>query len=125
MYRYNYMGPRGRRTGHGGFFPGMLLGLAGLMFGGWVILAVLAAVLGFFAMIAGPVIGIFASSISWLFNTIFSGSGVAVGVVIGLIWYFYNKKRNAETEEDREEKTFGKTEPEAEEIIETTHYMFH
>ena len=104
MYRYNYMGPRGRRTGHGGFFPGMLLGLAGLMFGGWVILAVLAAVLGVFAMIAGPVIGIFASSISWLFNTIFSGSGVAVGIVIGLIWYFSHKKNsNASSRYDEED----------------------
>ena len=106
MYRYNYMGPRGRRTGHGGFFPGMLLGLAGLMFGGWVIIAVLAAVLGVFAAIAGPVIGIFASSISWLFNAVFSGSSLAVGVLIGLIWYFSRKKNNNTSSRYEEEEEY-------------------
>ena len=109
MYRYNYMGPRGRRTGHGGFLPGFLLGLVGLMFGGWVVLAVFGAILGVLAMFVGPMIGIFASGISWIFNTIFSGSGFALGIVIGLVWYFANKKKNASSrndEDDDEEEYF-------------------
>ena len=109
MYRYNYMGPRGRRTGHGGFLPGFLLGLVGLMFGGWVVLAVFGAILGVLAMFVGPMIGIFASGISWLFNSIFSGSGFALGIVIGLVWYFTNKKKNSSSrndEDDDEEEYF-------------------
>ena len=115
MYRYNYMGPRGRRTGHGGFLPGFLLGLVGLMFGGWVVLAVLGAILGVFAMVLGPMIGVFASGVSWIFNTIFSGSGFAVGLVIGLIWYFSRKNRNNSSRNDDEYD-------DEEEYTETRHY---
>ena len=113
MYRYNYMGPRGRRTGHGGFLPGFLLGLVGLMFGGWVVLAVFGAILGVLAMFVGPMIGIFASGISWLFNSIFSGSGFALGIVIGLVWYFTNKKKNNSSRNDDDDE---------EEYFETRHY---
>ena len=44
MYRYNYrynMGPRGRKFGHRGFRPEIFLGILGLMFFGWIILAVI------------------------------------------------------------------------------------
>ena len=114
MYRYNYMGPRGRRTGHGGFLPGFLLGLVGLMFGGWVVLAVFGAILGVLAMFMGPMIGIFASGISWIFNTIFSGSGFALGIVIGLVWYFANKKKNSSSRNDEDD--------DEEEFTEARHY---
>ena len=113
MYRYNYMGPRGRRTGHGGFLPGFLLGLVGLMFGGWVVLAVFGAILGILAMFVGPMIGVFASGISWIFNSIFSGSGFALGIVIGLVWYFTNKKKNNSSRNDDDDE---------EEYFETRHY---
>ena len=113
MYRYNYMGPRGRRTGHGGFLPGFLLGLVGLMFGGWVVLAVFGAILGVLAMFVGPMIGVFASGISWIFNSIFSGSGFALGIVIGLVWYFTNKKKNNSSRNDDDNE---------EEYFETRHY---
>ena len=113
MYRYNYMGPRGRRTGHGGFLPGFLLGLVGLMFGGWVVLAVFGAILGVFAMVLGPMIGVFASGVNWIFNTIFSGSGFALGIVIGLVWYFTNKKKNNSSRNDDDDE---------EEYFETGHY---
>ncbi len=114
MYRYNYMGPRGRRTGHGGFLPGFLLGLVGLMFGGWVVLAVFGVILGVLAMFVGPMIGIFASGISWIFNSIFSGSGFALGIVIGLVWYFTNKKKNSSSRNDEYD--------DEEEYTETRHY---
>ena len=113
MYRYNYMGPRGRRTGHGGFLPGFLLGLVGLMFGGWIVLAVLGMFLGIFAAVAGPLVGIFASCFSWIYHTVFSGSGFALGIVIGLVWYFTNKKKNNSSRNDDDNE---------EEYFETRHY---
>lgn len=125
MFWFN-MGPRTHRSARGGFRPGVIFPvLLFLFFGGWSIIAVMGGLLGVGLLTAGTVFGIFAGFIGSIFSHVFSSSSIAVGVVIGLIWYFYRKKRNAETEEDREEKTFGKTEPEAEEIIETTHYMFH
>ena len=125
MFWFN-MSPRTRRFARGGFHPGMMFPvLLFLFFGGWSIIAVMGGLLGFGLLTAGTVFGIFAGFIGSIFSHVFSSSSIAVGVVIGLVWYFYRKKRNAETEADREEKTFGKTEPEAEGIIETTHYMFH
>ncbi len=125
MFWFN-MGPRTRRFARGGFRPGVVFPvLLALFFGGWSILAVMGGLLGFGFLAAGTVFGIFARVIGSIFRHVFSSPSIAVGVAIGLAWYFYNKKRNAETEEDREEKTSAKTEPEAEEIIETTHYMFH
>lgn len=113
MFFYTNMGPRGRRTGHGGFLPGILLGVFGLMFGGWIVLAVLGVILGVFAMVLGPMIGIFASGVSWIFNTIFSGSGFVLGIVIGLIWYFSRKNRNTSSRNDDDDE---------EEYFETRHY---
>ena len=59
MYRYNYrynMGPRGRKFGHRGFRPEIFLGILGLMFFGWIILAVIGGVLGAGIMILGSVV---------------------------------------------------------------------
>ena len=49
MYRFNdrcNMGPRGRMNGHRGFRPEIFLGIIGLMFFGWIILAVIGGLLG-------------------------------------------------------------------------------
>ena len=115
MFFYTNMGPRGRRTGHGGFLPGILLGVFGLMFGGWIVLAVLGVFLGIFAAVAGPLVGIFASCFSWIYHTVFSGSGFALGIVIGLIWYFSRKNRNTSSRNDEEDY-------DEEEYTETRHY---
>ena len=60
-------------------------------------------------------------------------SGFGVGIVFGLIWYFYRRWKNRQPEtaseeepkEETEEKDPPAQEPAQEEIIETQHYMFH
>ena len=118
MFWFN-MGPRARRAARRGFHPGMMIPLfLFLFFGGWSIIAVMGVLLSAGFITAG------ACFIGGIFSHVFSSASIAVGVAIGLAWYFYNKKRNA-AEEEKEEEAFSKTEPETEEIIETTHYMFH
>ena len=78
----------------------------------------------------------FRTAASWVlhdfgffFNSFFSVSSLFVGIAIGLAGYFINRKLNARVnEEGNEEDPAEKTEEpaaEQEEIIETTHYMFH
>ena len=123
MFRFE-MGPRARRNMRKGFHPGlMILLLPFLLFGGWIVIAVMGALFGAGIMTAGAVIGAFARVIGRIFSHAVTSSSVAVGTIIGLVWYFTSKKRNAAVEEEEEE--FTKAEPAAEEIIETTHYMFH
>ena len=85
------------------------------MFGGWIVLAVLGVFLGIFAAVAGPLVGVFASCFSWIYHTVFSGSGFALGIVIGLIWYFSRKNRNTSSRTDDEDY-------DEEEYTETRHY---
>ena len=59
MYRYNNrytMGPRGRKFGRGGFRPEIIPGILGLMFFGWIILAVIGGLLGAGFMILSSVV---------------------------------------------------------------------
>jgi hypothetical protein len=124
MFWFN-MGPRARRAARRGFHPGMMIPLfLFLFFGGWSIIAVMGVLLSAGFITAGAFFSVFASFIGGIFSHVFSSASIAVGVAIGLAWYFYNKKRNA-AEEEKEEEAFSKAEPETEEIIETTHYMFH
>ena len=88
-------GDNRRRRNAGGLLGGLFL-LPALMFGGWIVLAVLGGVLGLFGMIVG---GIF-SGLSAVTETVFSGSGFAIGVVLGLALYFWMKKKNAAKEEE-------------------------
>lgn len=97
MYRYNYrynMGPRGRKFGHRGFRPEIFLGILGLMFFGWIILAVIGGLLGAGFMILGSVVSGLARVAPRLFSGILSSRSLAVGLVIGLIWYFRTHRRN-------------------------------
>lgn len=124
MFRFE-MGPRARRNMRKGFHPALLIPLLPfLVLGGWGILAVAAALLGAGFMTVTAAFGIIARIIGRLFTHAVTSSSVAVGTVIGLVWYFTNKRRKeaAEAEEKEERK---EAEPAAEEIIETTHYMFH
>ena len=74
-----------------GSFPGSLLILPVLMFGGWIAVAVLGGVLGLICSIIG---GIF-SGLSSLSSAAFSGSGLVIGIVIGLVAFrcFRNRQR--------------------------------
>ena len=72
-------------------FPGGLLILPVLMFGGWIAIAVIGGVLG----LIGSVIGGIFTGLSCLTSAAFSGGGLVIGIVIGLVLYFWLKKRNA------------------------------
>ena len=82
-----------------GFFPlglfplGGLFLLPALMFGGWIAIAVLGAVLS----LIGTVIGGVFHGLASLAYAGFSGSGLAVGIVIGLAAYcLLRKGKNAD-----------------------------
>ena len=83
---------RHRRNGS---FPGGLLILPALMFGGWFAIAVIGGVLG----LAGSIIGGIFSGLTSLASGAFSGTGVVIGIVIGLALYFRLKKRDETAEE--------------------------
>ena len=80
---------------HEGGKGGMLILLA-LMFGGWIVVAVLGGILG----LAGSIIGGVFAGLSSLASGAFSGSGLVIGIVIGLALYFGLKKRNAAAKEE-------------------------
>ena len=80
-----------------GFFPlGGLFILPALMFGGWIVVAVLGGVLGLVGSILG---GVF-EGLDSLASGAFTGSGLVIGIVIGLALFFWLKKRNAAKEEE-------------------------
>ena len=97
-------------------FPGGLLILPALMFGGWIAIAVIGGALG----LIGSVIGGIFSGLSSLASAAFSGSGLVIGIVIGLATFYYFRSRNArdaagteaeenETKENETEKYEGGT----------------
>lgn len=83
-----------RRFRRRGFFPmGVFFILPALMFGGWVVLAVLGGLLS----LAGTIIGGVLGGLSALAEGVFSLSGIGIGIVIGLIAYFcFRNKRKEE-----------------------------
>ena len=117
FWMMNGMGPRGPVHGHrgfdrgfgprvrrpmgmlGGFGLGGLFLLPVLLFGGWMIAAVVCGIIGVVIMILGSVF----SGISSLAAGVFSGIGsvgtVAVGILIGLALISRLKGRNGNTEE--------------------------
>ena len=74
-----------RGTGFGG-----LLILPFLMFGGWMITALLAGILS----LIGTVIGGIFSGMTVISYEAFSGSGLLIGIVIGLALFFSFRKRS-------------------------------
>ena len=83
--------PMGMRYRPMGLFPiGSLLILPTLMFGGWIVIAVVGGVLG----VIGTVIGGIFTGLSSLASGISSEGGLALGIVIGLAAYSYFRKRN-------------------------------
>ena len=77
-------------------FLGSLFFLPALMFGGWIAIAVIGGVLG----LVGSIIGGIFSGLTYLASSVFSGSGVVIGIVIGLVafYYFHNRKNTEEAE---------------------------
>ena len=125
---YGMGGRRGPRMGYGpgmgfrpmrvhrrpmGFFPlGGLFILPALMFGGWIVAAVLGVILSLF----GAVIDVAFEGFGFLAESVFSGSGLVIGIVAGVALYYWMKKRNAAQEE-----TAGTVDDEEEEA-EPIHY---
>ena len=54
-----------------------------------------------------------------------ASASVALGIAIGLIWYFSRKKRNMEEAEPDETAEKSSDAVQEEEIIEPTHYKYH
>lgn len=91
--------PMGMRHRPMGMFPiGGLFILPGLMFGGWIVIAVLGGILS----LVGSVLGGVFSGLSSLSSTAFSGGGLVVGIVIGLVAYYSFRKRNAQNAAEAE-----------------------
>ena len=113
MYRYNWnMDPRGRNTGHKGFRPGIFLGIVGLLFFGWIFIAALCGVAGAAIMILASVISGLASVISeaayflpLLIRALVSSRGFAIGIALGLVWYFRTHRRNRAAAAESREST--------------------
>lgn len=103
------VGPRGPMRGYRrmrrGLGLGWLFALPALLFGGWMIVAVVGALFGAAIMILG---GIF-SGIGYLAEGIFSGIGtagsIAIGIIIGLALFSRMKKRNSHAASQEEEKS--------------------
>ena len=71
-----------------------------LMFGGWFAIAVAGGILGLIGYVIG---GIF-SGLSSLTSAAFSGRGLVIGIVIGLVaFYYFRNKRNTEDTENVDE----------------------
>ena len=86
-----------RRRCHGSFLGGLLI-LPMMLFGGWIVIAVMAGVLG----LIGSVIGGIFSGLSSLASGAFSGGGLIVGIVIGLVAYYCFRSRNARNDTESE-----------------------
>ena len=97
------MGPRGRMNGHRGLGSGILLGLLGLIFGGWILLAMLGTLIGAGDMIFGSVFAALSNIIAPVLSAVFSMDGLIIGVIIGLIWYYSRRKNRDYTSRDEEE----------------------
>lgn len=87
---------RHRRNGS---FPGILFILPVLLFGGWIALAAVGGILSLIGMAIG---GVF-SGLSSLTSAAFSGSGLVIGIVIGMAAYcYFRNRKKAENAEETE-----------------------
>ena len=124
MFWFN-MGPRGRKFGHRGFRPDIFAGMFGLLFGGWIIIAVLGGLLGAGIMVLGSVLSVLSRIVSRILPVLLSSKGFAAGLVIGLIWALKNRRRDTGSvpEGNAEETETGEEAEEA--VIETKNYRFY
>ena len=109
----------GNRHRRSGSFLGSLFILPALMFGGWIAIAVIG---GVFALIGSVIGGIF-SEVTSLASGVFSGSGVVIGIVIGLILFSWLKKRNAPQEKEESGSTVDGEAVETEIVEPKYHHM--
>ena len=124
MFWFN-MGPRGRKFGHRGFRPDIFAGILGLMFGGWILIAVLGGLLGAGIMVLGSVFTVMARIVSRILPALLSSKGFAAGIVIGLIWALRNRRRNDTPVHEAETAETESRENTEEAMIETKNYRFY
>lgn len=106
MYRNNWnMGPRGRNFGHRGFRPVFIPGIIGLFFFGWIFVAALCGAAGGAIMILASVISGLAHIAPRLIRALASSHGFALGVAIGLVWYFRTHRKNRAAAEENRKST--------------------
>lgn len=99
MYRGFHTGPRGRMFGPRGFRPGIFSGIIGLFVFLWIIVAVIGSVFGAGMMILSSALHSLQHYFPRLLGSAFFLRSLAVGAVIGLIWYLRTHKRNTAKEE--------------------------
>lgn len=104
MIWMNNMGPRGRMHGHRGSIGGFLAGLLALMMGGWIILAVVAALIVSVVFIIIPVFGLMVDIAPVVLGNLFKMKSLAIGMAIGLLWYNRNRKNRESAAADEEEE---------------------
>ena len=78
---------------------GGLFILPALMFGGWIVVAVLGGILG----LVGSIIGGVFEGMGSLTSGAFTGGGLVIGVAIGLaLYYFIRRGKNGAADENSE-----------------------
>lgn len=104
MIWMNNMGPRGRLHGHRGSIGGFLFGLLALMLGGWIILAAVAALIISVLFVVIPVFGLMVDIAPVVLGNLLSMKSLAIGMVIGLLWYYRGRKNRESASADEEEE---------------------
>ena len=91
-----------------GFLPlGGLFILPALMFGGWIVMAVLGSVLGLIGTVIG---GVFAG-LGALTEVVFSGGGLVFGMILGFAAYRIFRRKQEEQARQEEAETETQEEP--------------
>ena len=99
------MGPRGRLHGHRGSVGGFLAGLLVMMMGGWIILAAAFALILSVVFIIIPVFGLLVDIAPSVLGSLLGMKSLAIGMVIGLLWYYRSRKnRESASAVEEEEK---------------------
>lgn len=104
MIWMNNMGPRGRLHGHRGSIGGFLAGLLALILGGWIILAAVVALITSVAFIILPVFGLLVDIAPAVLGNLLQMKSLAIGMAIGLILYYRNRKNRESASADEEEE---------------------
>ena len=108
MYRGFSRGPRGRMYGHRGFRPEIYAGFIGLIFFGWIIMAVIGGLFGSVLMLLGAAARGLARVLPRLFSGFLFSKSVIAGLIIGLIWYFRTHGRNMDKRNEACENSSSK-----------------
>ena len=99
------MDPRGRLHGHRGSVVGFLAGLLVLMMSGWIIFAAVAALIISVVFIIIPVFGLLVDIAPSVLGSLLGMKSLAIGMVIGLLWYYRSRKnRESASAVEEEEK---------------------